>query len=65
MTQEQLKEWIKADMESMGYKLVPPFDSVSVIDCREYDTEKKKAYYQNLSKLALEIEFDKAIKGIN
>jgi ribose 5-phosphate isomerase RpiB len=65
MNQNELKEWITKDMQEMGYKLVPPFESIEVVDCREYDTEKKKAYYQNISKLALEIEFDKAMKGIN
>lgn len=62
MTQEELKQWITSDMESMGYKLVPPFQ-FDVIDCREYDEEKRKAYYQNLIKTALEIEFDKAFKN--
>jgi hypothetical protein len=65
MTQIELKEWITKDMQEMGYKLVPPFDSIEVIDCIEYDSEKKKAYYQNISKLALEIEFDKAMKNIS
>ena len=65
MNQNELKEWITKDMQEMGYKLVPPFESIEVVDCREYDIEKKKAYYQNISKLALEIEFDKAMKGIN
>jgi len=58
MTQEELKQWITQDMKSMDYKIVPPFD-FEVIDCREYDTEQKKAYYQNLTKRALEQEFDK------
>ena len=58
MTQEQLKQWITEDMKSMGYKVVPPFD-FEVLDCREYDSEKKKAYYQNITKKALEQEFDK------
>lgn len=62
MTQEELKQWITSDMEQMGYKLVPPF-KFDVIDCREYDEEKKKAYYQNLIKTALEIEFDRAFKN--
>jgi predicted nucleotidyltransferase len=58
MTQEQLKQWITEDMKSSGYKLVPPMD-FEVLDCRDYDEEKKKAYYQNLTKRALELEFDK------
>jgi hypothetical protein len=61
MTQQELKQWITEDMKELGYKLIPPFDSVYVLDCREYDTEKKKAYYQNISKIALEIEFDRAM----
>jgi protein associated with RNAse G/E len=58
MTQQELKQWITEDMKAMDYKIVPPFD-FEVIDCREYDTEQKKAYYQNLTKRALEQEFDK------
>ena len=58
MTQEELKQWITEDMKAMDYKIEPPFD-FEVIDCREYDTEQKKAYYQNLTKRALEQEFDK------
>lgn len=61
MTQQQLKQWITSDMESMGYKLVPPFN-FDVIDCREYTEEQKKGYYQNLTKRALELEFDRVMR---
>jgi hypothetical protein len=61
MTQQELKQWITSDMQNMGYKLIPPFD-FDVLDCREYDSEKKKAYYQNLTKRALELEFDKLMR---
>ena len=60
MTQQELKQWITEDMKALGYKVVPPFD-FEVIDCREYDSEQKQAYYQNLTKKALEMEFDKAM----
>lgn len=60
MTQEQLKQWITEDMKSLGYKVVPPFE-FEVLDCREYDEEKRKAYYQNISKIAIEAEFDKML----
>jgi protein associated with RNAse G/E len=58
MTQQQLKQWISEDMQSLGYKLIPPME-FEVLDCREYDEEKRKAYYQTLTKKALELEFDK------
>ena len=58
-TQEQIKEQIVKEMEELGYKLIPPMD-FEVIDISEMDFEKRKAYYQNISKKALEIEFKKA-----
>lgn len=60
MTQQELKQWITEDMKSMGYKVIPPFD-FEVLDCREYDEEKRKAYYQNINKRAIEQEFDKML----
>jgi hypothetical protein len=62
MTQNELKAWITNDMENRGYKLVPPFD-FEVLDCREYPEEKLLGYYQNLTKRALELEFDKIMKS--
>ena len=58
MTQQQLKQWITEDMQSLDYKLIPPME-FEVLDCREYDEEKRKAYYQSITKKALELEFDK------
>jgi hypothetical protein len=58
-TQEQIKEQIVKEMEELGYKLIPPMD-FEVIDVTDMDFEKRKAYYQNISKKALEIEFKKA-----
>jgi hypothetical protein len=58
-TQQDLANDIQKDMEEMGYLAIPNFNKVSdLIDVSEYDLEKKKAYYQNLSKLALEQAFD-------
>lgn len=62
-TQEQLKEQIQKEMEELGYKLIPPMD-FEVIDVSEMDFEKRKAYYQNISKKALEIEFKKAFDEV-
>ena len=58
-TQADLANDIQKDMEEMGYLAIPDFSKVSdLIDTEGYDLEKKKAYYQNLSKLALEQAFD-------
>jgi hypothetical protein len=58
-TQADLANEIQKDMEEMGYLAIPDFSKVcDLIDTTEYDLEKKKAYYQNLSKLALSQAFD-------
>lgn len=59
-TQQQIKEWITKDMQELGYKLVPPFD-FEVLDTEGWELEKRNAYYQNLTKRAIEIEFQKEI----
>lgn len=59
-TQEQLKEQIVKEMEELEYKLIPPLD-FEVLDISEMNYEARRAYYQNISKKALEIEFQKAI----
>jgi hypothetical protein len=58
-TQEELKQAIKAEMEELGYKLIPPFN-MEVIDTEGKSLEERKAYYQNISKLALEAELKRA-----
>ena len=60
-TQEELKEQIVKEMEELGYKLIPPLN-FEVLDISEYTYEKRIAYYQNISKKALEIEFEKALE---
>lgn len=62
-TQEEIKEQIVKEMEELGYKLIPPMD-FEVIDVSEMDFEKRKAYYQNISKKAIEIEFQKALEEL-
>jgi hypothetical protein len=59
-TQEQLKEQIQKEMEELEFKLIPPMD-FEVIDVSEMTYEARIAYYQNISKKALEIEFEKAM----
>jgi hypothetical protein len=59
-TQEELKEQIVKEMEELEYKLIPPMD-FEVLDISEMDYEKRRAYYQNISKKALEIEFEKVM----
>jgi len=59
-TQEELKQQIVKEMEELGYKLIPPLN-FEVLDVSEYTYEKRMAYYQNISKLALDVEFQKAI----
>jgi hypothetical protein len=60
-TQEELKEQIVKEMEELEYKLIPPLN-FEVLDISEMDYEKRRAYYQNISKKALEIEFEKALE---
>ena len=60
-TQEELKEQIVKEMEELEYKLIPPLN-FEVLDISEMDYEARRAYYQNISKKALEIEFEKALE---
>ena len=57
-SQQELKALITKEMQDMDYKLIPPFEGIEVLDITDYDIEKKKAYFQNLSKLALEKVFE-------
>jgi hypothetical protein len=59
-TQEELKQQIQKEMEELEFKLIPPFD-FEVVDISEMTYEARIAYYQNISKKALEIEFQKAV----
>ena len=59
-TQEELKQQIQKEMEELEFKLIPPMD-FEVIDVSEMTYEARIAYYQNISKKALEIEFEKAM----
>ena len=59
-TQEELKQQIQKEMEELEFKLIPPFD-FEVVYVSELTYEARIAYYQNISKKALEIEFQKAI----
>jgi hypothetical protein len=59
-TQEELKAQIVKEMEELEFKLIPPMD-FEVIDVSEMTYEARIAYYQNISKKALEIEFEKAM----
>ena len=59
-TQEELKQQIQKEMEELEFKLIPPFD-FEVIDVSEMTYEARIAYYQNISKKALEIEFEKVM----
>ena len=60
-TQEELKQQIVKEMEELEYKLIPPLN-FEVLDISEMDYEARRAYYQNISKKALEIEFEKALE---
>jgi hypothetical protein len=61
-TQLELANEIQKDMEDMGFLAIPDFSKMGdLIDTQGYDLEKKKAYYQNLSKLALEQAFDEML----
>jgi hypothetical protein len=61
-TQQNLADDIQKDMEKMGFLAIPDFSKMGdLIDTEGYDLEKKKAYYQNLSKLALEQAFDELL----
>ena len=57
-SQQELKALITKEMQDMDYKLIPPFEAIEVLDITDYDEDKKKAYFQNLSKLALEKAFE-------
>jgi hypothetical protein len=59
-TQQELKAQIQKEMEELEYKLIPPLD-FEVVDVSEMNYEARRAYYQNISKKALEIEFQKAV----
>jgi hypothetical protein len=59
-TQEELKQQIQKEMEELEFKLIPPMD-FEVIDVSDMSYEARIAYYQNISKKALEIEFQKAV----
>jgi hypothetical protein len=59
-TQEELKAQIQKEMEELEFKLIPPMD-FEVIDVSEMTYEARIAYYQNISKKALEIEFEKVM----
>jgi hypothetical protein len=59
-TQEELKAQIVKEMEELEFKLIPPMN-FEVIDVSEMTYEARIAYYQNISKKALEIEFEKVM----
>jgi hypothetical protein len=59
-TQEELKQQIVKEMEELEFKLIPPMD-FEVIDISEMNYEARRAYYQDISKKALEIEFEKVM----
>lgn len=62
-TQEELKEQITKEMEELGFKLIPPFN-FEVVDVSEMSYEQRIAYYQNISKIALQKEFEKVFEEI-
>jgi hypothetical protein len=62
-TQEQIKEQIVKEMEELGYKAIPPMD-FEVIDISEMNYDARRAYYQNITKLALEKEFAKVFEQL-
>ena len=62
-TQAELKQQIVKEMEELEYKLIPPMD-FEVMDISEMKYEARKAYYQNISKKALELEFEKAFNEL-
>lgn len=62
-TQEQIKEQIVKEMEELGYKLIPPMN-FEVVDISEMNYEARRAYYQTISKKALEIEFQKVFEEL-
>ena len=62
-TQEQLKEQIVKEMQELEYKLIPPMD-FEVLDISEMNYDARRAYYQNISKKALEIEFEKVMNEL-
>lgn len=62
-TQEEIKEQIVKEMEELGYKLIPPMN-FEVIDVSEMTYDERRAYYLNISKKALEIEFQKVFEEL-
>jgi hypothetical protein len=60
-TQQEIKEQIVKEMEELEYKLIPPMD-FEVLDISEMNYDARRAYYQNISKKALEIEFEKVLE---
>jgi hypothetical protein len=62
-TQEQLKEQIVKEMEELGYKAIPPME-FEVIDITEITYDARRAYYQNITKIALEKEFAKVFEQL-
>lgn len=62
-TQKEIKEQIVKEMQEIGYKLIPPMD-FELIDVSEMDFEKRNSYYQNISKKAIELEFQKEIQKL-
>lgn len=62
-TQHQLKEQIVKEMEELQYRAIPPLD-FEVIDISEMNYEARMAYYQNITKIALEKEFQKAFEEL-
>lgn len=62
-TQEQIKEQIVREMQELGYKAIPPLD-FEVVDISEMNYEARRAYYQNITKKALETEFTKVFEEL-
>lgn len=62
-TQEELKEQIQKEMEELGYKAIPPLD-FEVVDISEMNYDARRAYYQNITKKALELEFAKVFEEL-
>jgi hypothetical protein len=56
-TQEEIKEQIQKEMLELGYILIPELDEMEVIEVADIPYDARRAYYQNLSKVALEKEF--------
>jgi hypothetical protein len=58
-TQEEIKAQIQKEMLELGYILLPELETMEVIEVADIPYEGRMAYYQNLSKVALEKEFKK------